>query len=348
MTTTIPPAASSATAPAAPEAIGAARVLRIAVVIPYFQKRAGILGKAVRSALAQHGQQHTEIMIVDDASPVPARTELAELLAAHPGRIQIIEQANAGPAAARNKALDTLAAAAAPPDYVAFLDSDDEWVPEHLANAITVLDAGHDFYFADHYQLNQTVSAFKRGGRIDAAAHRQIGDNPDLRSYAGDMFDQILRGNVIGTSTVVYRFSRFSSLRFREQFVYAGEDYLFWLELSKLTPHIGFSALCECVYGEGVNVFAGSGWGTESSLIRNHYEIKYQKALGTLFTLTREQQSKRALTIARLRKSFVADVLHRLSHGKPLKRSLLAQHWKVDPQTYLMFLPLTVAIALKR
>lgn len=317
----------------------------IAIVIPYFQRKPGILVKAVTSALAQQGRFSLEIVIVDDASPVPARAELAQICADHPDKVRIIEQANAGPAAARNKALNSLSPSTT---LVAFLDSDDEWIPTHLANAVAVIDSGIDFYFTDHYQLNATVSAFKRAGRIDAAAHRKLDAGEALYAYVGDMFGQILMGNVIGTSTVVYRYEKFPALRFREAFVYAGEDYLFWLELSKLTDKIGFSTLVECTYGEGVNIFAGSGWGTEKSLIRTHYELKYKKALQRLFPLSPAQAAHIGASVKTLRKSFVADVLHRLSHRKPLGAKLLRDHWKVDPLSFVLFVPLSVAVVLKR
>jgi succinoglycan biosynthesis protein ExoW len=112
---------------------------RIAVIIPFYQKKPGILRKAIVSALAQESDAETTIIVIDDASPVPARDELAELMRAYPNRIVIIEQPNAGPAAARNKGLESV------PDgteYVAFLDSDDEWIPAHLANAATALGRG--------------------------------------------------------------------------------------------------------------------------------------------------------------------------------------------------------------
>lgn len=317
----------------------------ISVVIPYFQRQPGILSKAVASALAQTDIGSIHIIIVDDASPVPAREELAERMLARPGAITIIEQSNAGPAAARNKGLDHVS-----PDteYVAFLDSDDTWIPTHLANALAALDAGNDFYFSDLFQLNQTVSAFKRAGRITPTQHPQIGDSGHLHSFAGDMFDQILMGNVIGTSTVVYRYRLFPALRFREQFVYAGEDYLFWLELSLLTRRIAFSSLSESIYGPGVNVFAGSGWGTEKSLIRCHYEMKYKKAIRRIFTLSTTQSAANKLSVSALRNTFVADVLHRLAHRKPIGTDVLLSQLKVDPQTFLYFVPICMAQIVRR
>ena len=318
---------------------------RVAIVIPYYQKQPGILAKAVRSVLAQEGGVDWTLVIVDDQSPVPACGELAELLPGNEARIVLVEQPNGGPAAARNKALDSVPAGT---EYVAFLDSDDEWIPSHLARAVAALEEGYDFYFADHYQLGQTVGAFRRAGRIKPEEHPPLQAGPELHSYAGSMFDQILGGNIIGTSTVVYRLARFPALRFRAEFVYAGEDYLFWLELSRLTPRIAFSAMVECTYGKGVNVFAGSGWGTEHSLTRLHYEIKYKKALPRLFELSARQLTDTRAAVRGLRRSFVADLLHRVRHARPLPRQVLKQHWRTDPQTFVLAPLLAMMIVLKR
>jgi succinoglycan biosynthesis protein ExoW len=315
---------------------------RVAVVIPYFQRTPGILRKAVASALAQRGVA-PHLIVVDDASPVAAADELAAYFPQHAASITIVCQENGGPAAARNRALDAVPAGT---EYVAFLDSDDEWTQDHLSHALQALDSGYDFYFADHFQLNQDVSAFQRGGRIVPSAHPQIGADVHLRAYAGDMQDQIMTGNIIGTSTVVYRYARFPALRFREEFVYAGEDYLFWLELAGLTARIAMSDLNECRYGAGVNIFAGSGWGTDKSLIRLHHEIKYRKALPRLFKLSGPQRALQRHLLWGLRRSFVADLLHRLRHRKAIGPALLRKQWAVDPQTFVFSLPLALALVL--
>lgn len=322
---------------------------RVAVVIPYFQRQPGILRRAVASALAQAGGTPF-IVVVDDSSPVPAKDELADLLVRHGGRFTIVEQANGGPAAARNRALATLPTLPASIEFVAFLDSDDAWTEDHLRHALAALDAGYDFYFSDHYQLNQEQSAFQRAGRIRVAGHPAIDADayPHLHAYAGDMQEQIISGNIIGTSTVVYRVAPFASLRFREEFVYAGEDYLFWLELVRAGARIAFSARQECRYGAGVNIFSGSGWGSEKSLVRLHHEIKYRKALPRLFELSAPQRTTNRHTLSTLRHSFIADLLHRLRHHKPVDRALLGRQWSVDPQTFIFAVPIALRLMLRR
>jgi len=317
----------------------------LAIVVPYYQKEPGILSKAVRAVLAQQGEVDWRLIIVDDASPVPARSELAQLLPGNEARIHIVEQANGGPAAARNKGLDSVPAGT---QYVAFLDSDDEWIPTHLMRAVAALEEGYDFYFADLYQLDQTVSGFRRAGRIIPEQHRSLQAGPGLHAYEGDMFDQILSGNIIGTSTVVYRFALFPEQRFRPEFVYAGEDYLFWLELARRTQRFAFSELVEATYGRGVNVFAGSGWGTENSLIRLHYEMKYKKTLPRLFELNATQLQANRASVWTLRRSFIADLLHRAAHRRSLKWHVLRKQLRTDPQTFMYAMPLAMMIVLKR
>jgi len=155
-----------------------------------------------------------------------------------------------------------------------------------------------------------------------------------LHGYAGDMFDQIIRGNVIGTSTVVYDFDRFRSQRFDEAFYSAGEDYLFWIALARAGAHFAFSSDVEAYYGYGVNVYAGSGWGTPGYLRRIQNEMRYRKRLFG-FDLTNEQKSLIAGYIRTLRIEFADDLVHRLNHRQPLPIDLLREQWKIDWMTLL-------------
>src|SRR5262245_52268183 len=118
----------------------------LAAVIPYFQTESGILSRALRSALEQSAVDVFPIVIVDDGFSVPAEHELAKLNPEYRGRIEIVRQPNAGPAAARNAGLDMLHGRAR---FVAFLDSDDEWAAPHIGNALCALNSGSDFYFSD-------------------------------------------------------------------------------------------------------------------------------------------------------------------------------------------------------
>lgn len=105
---------------------------KVSIVIPCYN--AGrYLEEAVQSALAQT-YADVEIVIVDDGSPDLSTKSLLEQ-AGWP-RTRIVHQSNAGPAAARNRAVREAVG-----DYILPLDADDTIEPEYVAKAVAVLDA---------------------------------------------------------------------------------------------------------------------------------------------------------------------------------------------------------------
>ena len=52
---------------------------RVAVVIPFYQRSAGLLSRAIESIWAQQYQPEPLIIVVDDSSPMPADEELSNI-----------------------------------------------------------------------------------------------------------------------------------------------------------------------------------------------------------------------------------------------------------------------------
>jgi succinoglycan biosynthesis protein ExoW len=305
----------------------------ISVIIPYYQRNSGVLAKALASISAQKSCPYVlSVLVVDDSSPAPVGPELIRA-GVLPFTVQIIWQANGGPGSARNTGLNHVSPGTR---YIAFLDSDDEWLPDHLARAARALDKGHDFYFSDFYQLNQNQSAFTRAGRINGGQHLILDNLADSQYvYQGDMLNQIITGNIIGTPTVVYDFERFKDVRFRVEFTTAGEDYLFWMTMVAQGAKISFSTIAEVRCGNGVNIYSGSSWGSRHFLLRAHNEINYRKETLKLYSLSSTQRTFIDKCIGDLRRSFVSDLFHRITHLKSIPLGLLAKHIKSDPLTYL-------------
>jgi glycosyltransferase involved in cell wall biosynthesis len=105
-------------------------IMLISVIIPAYN-RADCLGRALESVKAQ-GIADLEVILGDDAS-TDSTVELASTLL--PGLKVARLSVNQGASAARNAALKL-----AKGDYIAFLDSDDEWAPGKLAAQIHFLE----------------------------------------------------------------------------------------------------------------------------------------------------------------------------------------------------------------
>jgi GT2 family glycosyltransferase len=104
--------------------------VRISVIIPLFNK-ALYIKRALDSVMAQSFSDF-EVIVVNDGST----DEGAQIVAAYDDpRIRLLSQENLGPGAARNRGI-----AEARGEFVAFLDADDEWLPEYLAQSVQLLD----------------------------------------------------------------------------------------------------------------------------------------------------------------------------------------------------------------
>lgn len=108
----------------------ATRMPAVSIIVPTYNRRETIL-RSLRSIVAQTFEDW-ELLVVDDGS----EDGTAELIAGFDPRLRVIRQANRGITGARNTGLRESKG-----DYLAFLDSDDEWLPHHLALLVGYLRA---------------------------------------------------------------------------------------------------------------------------------------------------------------------------------------------------------------
>ena len=107
--------------------------LKISVVIPAYNVGAHI-SRAIESVLAQT-RQADEIIVVDDGSTDETATQVKK----YGEKVKYIYQENAGAGAARNTGIKAAQFA-----WIAFLDSDDEWLPEKLKLQLELLQRNPD------------------------------------------------------------------------------------------------------------------------------------------------------------------------------------------------------------
>lgn len=304
----------------------------VAVVIPHFQRRPGLLGAAVRSAFAQTVAGRLVVIVCDDESPSSAADELAAIPGLPHERIIVIRQSNGGAGAARNTALNAVPEGVR---YVAFLDSDDVWRPGHIENAIRALECGYDVYFSNFIGVGYPdIGHFERIGSLRPQDHTLIDAPGQIHALACTALEHTVSdgGGLIGTPTVVYRWEKFKSLRFREEF-YNGQDFFFWMDLSELGARYAFSFQIQCDNGEGVNIYQAAGWGSEKSLQRLRNELFVWTSVNRFYALSPGLKVANWRTIRQLQENVGLDLLHRLRHRKPISTKHVREILQMAPST---------------
>jgi glycosyltransferase involved in cell wall biosynthesis len=180
----------------------------VSVIIPTFD-RAAVLPRAIDSALAQSGPG-LEVIVADDGSGDDTPDVLARY--ARDPRVRVLRLPHGGVCRARNAAV---AQARAP--LLAFLDSDDEWLPGKLAAQCALLrDAG--------LSICQTEEIWIRNGkRVNPPAH--------YVKRGGDIFAPSLRHCMITPSSTVMTRALYDAAGGFDPDFPACEDFEFWLRI---------------------------------------------------------------------------------------------------------------------
>jgi succinoglycan biosynthesis protein ExoW len=312
----------------------------IAIVIPYFQREPGLLHQCVTSIIDRAPQRPYKIIVVDDGSPIPAEQELCQLSSEARRHVELVKQANAGPGAARNAGLDRIPQGTT---CVAFLDSDDQWTDSFLDDAMAALDLGYDLFFGNSQRIGQGQSRFEwhedQRLNIEPSEHLLIDAQRQLYEYRGDFFDLLVRrSNIIGPTTMAYRYDRFPSVRF-DTTLYNGQDRLFKLTLGQHLGGVAFSAKIYAHEGEGINIFDKSQWGTEGWLRLTSSYIELGKRILSGVNLSAEQRRYVRQQLADARRSFALGIPHQLRRGITVDWKRVMGTFRQDPMTAALLLP---------
>lgn len=281
----------------------------IAIIVPFYQRRTGLLAKAVQSVLNQVSRAPWRLIVVDDGSPLGAEDELAPFSSALGAKLTLLKQANLGVSAARNQALELLDPST---EIVAFLDSDDAWDPAHLERIERAWAAGAEFYFEDSQRHDAPHSWFKEIG-FEPADHARLDGAHGLYWYQGDFMDAVLRRSPALTSTVAYKFCAVPGLRFPVG-ISPGEDTYCWMQAALSLKKVAFSSLNAVALGEGVNVSRGV-WGTVGEVKRLLGERRYRRLIGGL-PLNDDQRDLNRMAIRGLNVDFWRAVLASTRRGE--------------------------------
>ena len=179
------------------------------VIIPVYNRRE-LVGRAIRSVLLQEGGDY-EVIVVDDASDDGTSDWVRATFA---DRVQLLVlEKNAGVSAARNHGIE-----AARGEWIALLDSDDEWLPEKLARQLDTLAT------QPRLQLCHTDEIWVRNGRPVRLAQR-------YEKAGGFIFQRCLPVCAIGPSTVMIHQELFARVGAFDETFEVCEDYDLWLRI---------------------------------------------------------------------------------------------------------------------
>ena len=186
--------------------------MRISVVIPTHQ-RAALLPRALSSVYAQTLPAF-EVILVDDGSTDATRRLVQS---DYPG-CRYLYQENLGVSSARN-----LGIAAAQGEWIAFLDSDDQWLPGKLAAQSQLLAS------LPEYRICHTEEIWIRDGR-------RVNPMKKHAKTGGRIFRRCLPLCVISPSSVLIERSLLYEVGLFDQSLPACEDYDLWLRVCAEHP----------------------------------------------------------------------------------------------------------------
>jgi teichuronic acid biosynthesis glycosyltransferase TuaG len=184
---------------------------RVSIVCPAYNA-ADFLPAAVDSVLAQ-SVAHWDLIIVDDGS-TDATAEIALRYSQEDSRIRVVELGeNRGVAQARNAGI-----IAAEGRWIAFLDSDDYWLPNRLQRGLDFAEGANASFVYSGYR------AISHDGRHLSSL---------VRVPKKVRHSELLRSNVVATSTVLIDRATIGDFQMVE---HPSEDFICWLAILKRIP----------------------------------------------------------------------------------------------------------------
>lgn len=184
----------------------------VSIITPVYNGER-FVAQTIESVLRQT-YPHWEMLIVNDGSK-DASLDIAQRYSTQDSRIRVIDQANAGSAAARNNGIRQ-----AQGRYIALLDADDLWEPTFLESQLRFM--------------------AENNAQLVCSAHKRVDEEGTeiLRPYYPPQhatYRDMLRTCSITCLTGLYDTVPYGKFYLREDFRSLRDDYLFWLEIMRKT-----------------------------------------------------------------------------------------------------------------
>lgn len=185
----------------------------VSVIIPTYN-RAHLVGRAIRSVLDQTYQDF-ELIVVDDGS---TDNTYEMVKGFNDPRIRYIRhEQNKGSAAARNTGIN-----ATQGKYMAFQDSDDEWLPEKLEKQMRIFE-----------KAPAQVGVVYTGFYLIKGDRKWYVPDANIKITEGNIYKELLKRNFVGTPAVVLRKVCFEKVGMFEERLPSLEDWELFIRISK-------------------------------------------------------------------------------------------------------------------
>ena len=272
--------------------------MKVSVIIPTFN-RLSLISRAIDSVLKQTLKPF-EIIVVDDGSSDNTST----LIKNNYKSVKLIKQKNLGVSKARNVGIKNSSG-----DWIALLDSDDEWKKNKLEVQIKSL-SEHDYYSVCH--TNEIW--IRNGTRVNQKKRHQ--------KYGGYIFDKCLDICRISPSSVIFQKNIINEVGWFDENLSICEDYDLWLRIT---------ANFKILFIDKPLVIKYGGHSDQLSKSVNGIEAYRIKSLENLLSNTRLIKDYKRLTIEMLitkLRIYKKGLLKRQKSNELLKVNRKIKFWK--------------------
>ena len=230
----------------------------ISVIVPTYN-RVHQLPRALDSILCQSCSPK-EIIVVDDGST----DETSALMTSEYPEIVFIQQQNTGVSSARNVGIKRASG-----DWIAFLDSDDEWLPEKLEIQMKAL------YENPGKKICHTNEIWIRNGK-------RVNPKKKHEKFGGWIFQKCLPLCCISPSSVIIHKSIFKEIGLFDYSLPVCEDYDLWLRITARNPVLYIEEPFLIKYGGHEDQLSKKYWGMDRFRIKSLEKIISSRVLSEL------------------------------------------------------------------
>ena len=223
--------------------------MKISVIIPTFNRKK-TLARAIQSVISQSLSPY-EILIIDDGSNDGTKEWVKENFQ----NIKYIYQNNHGVSSARNVGIEN-----AYGDWVAFLDSDDEWLPNKLYKQVKAIASNPEVKF---FHTNEIW--IRNGVRVNQMKKH--------KKYGGYIFEKCLDICRVSPSSVLIKKEVLDNIGVFDESLRVCEDYDLWLRITSKYPVVFIDLPLIYKYGGHADQLSKVNDGIESYRIQSLEKI---------------------------------------------------------------------------